>query len=371
MGDKIDLAIVTDAAAGASACRVEVLDNALLGHEAILSLHLRIDVQRSSGVDVSREVFRHALRLDRQRIDIALPPAVLAHYAYDGESIRMHLMARIEVDDGVLFDTDVKRDIGGATLPRPEIRDDPAALMDPKDAFDLAANLRAIPADARTKTYALMAAGAVLLLANTLLGWHDQWVPEAQTFFYSHVDSEGGSESPLLNSIMTSGVLGGLLWFAIRRQLRRYMTLEWKPRARQSIPRGTRLRIADLAQGVARVPLERVVVQVVACNREHGQYTEKDSDGKTQTRSFTRIVRAVRLYRREIGRIPAGAPIEGFCDGEVDFDTMYAALYPPQMVGSRHGVDVHWELHLLHPLFVDQSIEGDGRSWVARDFWKA
>jgi hypothetical protein len=35
---------------------------------------------------------------------------------------------------------------------------------------------------------------------------------------------------------------------------------------------------------------------------------------------------------------------------------MFGALYPPLMVGKEHGIQVKWEVQLLHPEFVDQEV---------------
>ena len=68
--------------------------------------------------------------------------------------------------------------------------------------------------------------GAIAVLANTWLGWHDEWSPEGMTYFYDHRDSDGESQSPFFNSLIASGVFGAGIWLAIKRQLRKYMTFE-------------------------------------------------------------------------------------------------------------------------------------------------
>ena len=77
------------------------------------------------------------------------------------------------------------------------------------------------------------------------------------------------------------------------------------------------------------------------------------------------------LYDQRISLIPAGAPVESYFGGEIVFEPMFAALYPPQMIGSGHGVALHWEVQLIHDEFVDQELvcPSDCFSW--RDFLEA
>jgi hypothetical protein len=35
---------------------------------------------------------------------------------------------------------------------------------------------------------------------------------------------------------------------------------------------------------------------------------------------------------------------------------MYKVLYPMQMISSTHGLDIHWEVQLIHKEFIDQEL---------------
>jgi len=349
----------------AGCCVITVEDPDLLGHEAELTLTLRVDVLDRRPIPRERELFRTKLTLDRSSIEIPLPAEALCCYTYKGKEIEIELHARLEVNDGVLFDTKASEEQELSLAGKPEIRDDAEELIEPDDAFDFIANFEAIPPKNRGIVTILAAIALVVIALNSLLGLHDQLAPEEQTFFYSHRDSDGDSQSPLVNSLMGSGVLGALLWAAIRQQLRQYMSFELA--SLHPLRRTTVLPAGGLIKGTARVDLESVTVRVVAANQEKGQY-RRGSGTKERTVSFTKPVRAVLLYERYLDHVPAGVPIESCLDGEVRFEPMFAALYPPLEVGKNHGLEVVWEVQLLHPDFVDQEAKGDAHWLRYEDF---
>ena len=213
----------------------------------------------------------------------------------------------------------------------------------------------------------LAAVGLVVIGFNTLLGVHDQFVPESQTYFYDH-RGDDGSESPLMKSLVGSGATGLSIWLAIRAQLRKYMRIALKKN--EAPRRGMRISAADLIEGESRVPLEQITVRVVACNRECGQY-KRGSGTKERTVSFRKTTRAVKLYEKFLAHVPAHVPLQTYLDGEIDFEPMFASLYPPLMVTGSHGVEVAWEVQLLHPKFVDQELPGPNKDLAYEDFLDA
>ncbi len=205
-----------------------------------------------------------------------------------------------------------------------------------------------------------------MIAINTLVGIHDQFKPDIQTWFYDHRDSDGDSESPLQKSLVGSGALGAGIWLAIRRQLKKYMTFEICNLPGQ-VGRSAAFPAGAVLRGRARVDLADVRLRVVACNMEKGQYT-RGSGTKKRTVSFTEPVRAVVLYDRLISRIPAGAPVESYFDGEIQFEPMFQALYPPQLVSTTHGLAVYWEVQLIHDELVDQELVGPVECFAWKDF---
>ena len=47
---------------------------------------------------------------------------------------------------------------------------------------------------------------------------------------------------------------------------------------------------------------------------------------------------------------------------------MLATLYPPFEISNSRGLDVHWEIQLLHPEFVDQELIGPISLFAYEDF---
>lgn len=274
-------------------------------------------------------------------------------YSYKGDKIDLRLQLQLTIDDGILFDSEAESSHDLPLGDRPRIGDDDGASMDPKDVFNFFANLSAIPYRNRMITLGLCLVGGVLILVNGVVGVHDQFVPEAQTLFYDHTGDDG-SESPLMKALFGCGAAGAAIWAAVLMQLRKYMRFELKPH--RAPERGRRLAASALIGGRARVDLEDITVRVVACNRECGQY-RRGSGTKVRTVSFTTPTRAVKLYERYIARVPANAPLADFLEGDIDFEPMFSQLYPPLRVGSNHGIDVAWEVQLLHPKFVDHERE--------------
>lgn len=353
---------------GGGRCVITVDKPELLGHDAELVLELCADVQDSRPVNASREILRTSLRLDSARVEVPIPAAALCCYSYAGDHLHLDLHAELSIDDGLLFDSKAEGEPRLSFPDRPQVRDDPQEMIEPKDAFDFVENFQAIPLRNRGIVTVLMFLALIVMGANTLLGIHDQLAPEAATYFYSHVDSDGDSQSPFFDSLALSGAAGAALWLAIRAQLRRYMRFELA--FHDPLRRGTVVPARSLVRGVARCDLEDVTVRVVAANRERGQY-KRGSGTKERTVSFETPVRAVLLYERNLRLVPAGVPVESHLDGEVRFEPMFAALYPPVAVGVHHGIDVVWEVQLLHPEFVDQELQGNAADLRYEDFLEA
>ncbi|HEX6179506.1 MAG TPA: hypothetical protein VF057_14175 [Thermoanaerobaculia bacterium] len=350
-------------------CTIDVHDSTLIGHAADLSVVRKVVVHDSRAINKSDIVLRRDIaRLDRRTV-IELHRATLQAFSYSGEKISIEIHSELRIDDGALFDTTLTEqeqlDIGS----RPSVADDAKSIVQPGDAFNFAKNLAAIPPLNRAITIGLVLIGSIVIAINSWIGWHDQFAPAPMTYFYDHRDSDGESESPLQKSLMASGALGAAIWLAIRKQLRKYMTFELHG-VPQRICRGDVLRASTLLRGRARVPLENITVRIVACNMELGQY-QRGSGTKKRTVSFKEPVRAVILYEQHVARVPAGHPVERYLAGEVAFEPMFRALYPPQMVGAKHGLALYWEVQLIHDDFIDQEVVGPVECFPWKDFLAA
>src|SRR5690606_13189683 len=90
-------------------------------------------------------------------------------YAHDGQQLDLRLVTRLEIDDGILFDTELEEAHAFPLGDRPRMASGDARLMDPKDAFSFVANLAALPYHNRMVVLALALVGGLLVLGNLLL----------------------------------------------------------------------------------------------------------------------------------------------------------------------------------------------------------
>ena len=358
--EAVALEIQRDASGlGDGLCVITVTDPELLGHHAELTLTLHAEVVDSRPVHARKVLFRASCRLDHPRTEIVVPESALCCYSYRGTHVHLKLQAELSIDDGILFDSKARAEQELPLPGRPAVRGDAKEMIEPDDAFDFATNFKVLAPRHRRAVLVLLAIGLVFGAVNTFLGIHDQFSPEELTYFYSHVSSDGDSQSPLFGSLFLSSMVGGGVWLAIRQQLKKYMHFELVDRQlRRPVRRDTVVPAASLVHGVARCDLRNVTVRVVAANRERGQY-KRGSGTQERTVTFSTPVRAVLLYERHLHHVPAGSPLEGHLEGDVAFEPMFAALYPPLAVGKNHGIDVVWEVQLLHPELVDQELPGN------------
>lgn len=354
--------------------RLQVHDPKFAGKSARFEIEQRVRVKRSSPVHKSRRLAGIDLQLRHGEQELRLGDLDREAFAYTGEDIDIELKGQLEIDDGVIFDTEI--DVGLESHeplpPRQKAGANHKAVHSPRDSFDFIANLRAIPAKARLMVIWLMLVGIPVVVGNALLGVRDEFVPESQVWFYDH-SGDDGSESPIMKALMGSGAAGLALWVAIRRQLQKYMEFSAKL-PDSSLCRDGSCRPGDIFSGRARVALQGAVVRLVAYNREHGQYTRTEKNGKssrTVTESFTSPARGIVLYEQLLAHVPAEAQLSGYLAGEIRFEPLFEALYPPTMIGGSHGLSIQLEGQLLHPDFVDHDIELPVSGIEIGDFYAA
>lgn len=344
---------------------VEVYDPKLLGRSAVFRLNRRCEVNDGRPVNASDTPVEHEIASLATRNEVMVPAQQLQFYSYAGSKIRISLNAELKVDDSILFDTEISQEQEIALGLKPAVSGNAKELIEPKDTYNFLTNFRAIAPKNKMIVAVLMFFALIVVGINSIVGLHDEFTSDAQIWFYDHHGSKGG-ESPALKSLLGSGGVGLALWLAIRRQLRSYMTFDLAPLPERIRPDDS-IRAASLVRGTSRVQLDDVTVRVVACNIEKGQYRRK-SGKSTKTVSFKEPLRGVLLYEKRIPSIPANAPLESYLDGDVKFAPMFRALYPPQSIGSSHGVAVHWEVQLLHPQLVDQELVGKTECFACSDF---
>ena len=366
MNQQISAECLPIGSSAADRLRISGLPATAIGKRADIEIKLEVETRRSRGVNADKSLHKQTLVLTQTSFELPLPASVRSAYCYESPALRVAIKLHLKIDDGILFDTKLVTEIA-RPLPRPPAPSvDAAKLIEPADKFDFSANLKAIPPHNRLIVLALSALAVVLIGVNSLLGVHDQFTANTAVYWYDHSGSDGDSESPMLKSLIGSGGLGLAVWFAIRRQFRRYMQIQLRPGVK--FPRrGQRLLARDLIHGSARVPLEKATLRVVAVNDEKGQY--KDGSGtKERTVSFTTPVRGVLIYEQFLPYLPARTPVETYLEGELDFALVFDQLYPPVKPCNSHGIDLRWEVQLLHPLFVDQELGCTTDGLVFDDF---
>jgi hypothetical protein len=350
-------------------CRVDVHDPALHGHTATFRITRTVAVHDGRGIDRSHTPIQRKLgRLGSHHV-IEIPRETLQLYSYRGSMIDIAVRTELVVDDRIFSGTRVEIVHDHHIDRAPAICTDVNEVVEPHDAFDLVTNLQAIPPRNRMITIGLLLFGLLVIGFNTWVGWHDQISPETEVWFYDHYDSDGESESPLMKSLFGSGAIGVFVWAAVIAQLRKYMTFELVPLPAR-IGRSHSIPASKLVRGRSRIDLHDVQLRIVACNMEKGQY-KRGSGTKERTVSFSEPVRAVVLYDQRIKLIPADRPVEHYLGGDVRFEPMFRALYPPQMLSSTHGVALHWEIQLIHDELVDQELVCPCEPFIWEEFLQA
>ncbi len=364
----VRLTLDTRSRPGVVVATIEAEHDKHIGRSAEFCILAEVKVHDKRAVNEEKVLYQQKVALRQRVTELAIPTDVFRkHFTYAGKMIDVRLHGRVKVDGGVLWDTTLRGELARELLRRPAVDDDAKAIIDPKDAFCLARNFAAIPLPNKINTLGLGLAALVIITVNTLLGWHDQMAPDGQAYFYSHKDSDGDSQSPLFNSLMLSGGAGAAVWFAMRKQLRKYMRFEFA-RVPDRISRDTVVRMNELVRGRSRVDLRDLVVRVVACNLEKGEY-KRGSGSNERTVSFSEPTRALVLYEKRIGWIPKQKPVEEYLRDEFSFAPMFDVLYPPNAVSASHGLAVHWEVQLLHDTLVDHELVGATAGLAVKEFY--
>ncbi len=345
---------------------VEVSDPRYLGNSASLEIYRLAEVHDTSPVNEIRLLSSQELVLSRERIDLDLPAGPIRGLAYRGKQVSVKTFAELRLYDGVLWDTTVRTEVGLPEHPLPEPQGDAKLLSDPKDAFCLVSNFRAIPLHRKAVAAVLLAVGGVVVAVNALVGLHDQFAPAGDHVMYAHDNGDGESQSPLMNSLFLSGLAGTGIWLALRRQLRTYTTFRLG-QPPTTIGRDTVLPIDQLVNGRPVVDLEDVTVRVIACNLEKGAYTRGSGSNKRVV-NFSEPIRAVVLFEQRLPLVRRGQPLEASLEGPVRFAPLFDLLHPPCEVSPTHGLSLQWEVQLLHDRFVDHELIAGPCEYRAADF---
>jgi hypothetical protein len=333
---------------------ISVHDPSLIGRSATLTIARHVKVKQTRPVNKDDKIERSFV-LRQNKIQIPVSRKHLQLFSYEGEKIDVSVNVTLTVDTGFLFDTKIGIDANMGFLPRkPVPGGDAQAVIEPKDQFSFLKNMAAIPANARLVVVYLGFLAGLFLVINTVIGVHDQFVSEAMTWVYSQRNSKGETTSPLMSAMGWNFSAAAAAWFAIRRELRRYMSFRLTSKPSMFTP-GTKFQVKDLISGTPRVPLEFAELRIVACNLEKGSHMT-GSGRNTREENFSHPVRAMTLYKKKVSNLPAGQEINVHFAEEISFDDIYKKLYPAQMLTKTHGIDLYWEVQLLHEAYVDQEL---------------
>jgi hypothetical protein len=335
---------------------VSVHDSSIIGRSAKLTITRQVTVKQSDPINKDDKIERSFI-LRQSKIEIPISRKHLVLFAYAGEKIDIKVNVNLTVDTGLLFDTKINIDAKMDFAPRKLVASgDAAAIIEPKDQFSFMKNMKAIPSSAQMVVIYLGVLAGLFLCVNTIIGVHDQWVPDAMTWVYSQRNHKGESQSPIWNAMYYNIAAATAAWFAIRRELRRYMSFRLTSKLSMFAP-GAKFQVKELISGVPRVPLESAELRIVACNLEKGSYWEKSGKNRSEE-TFSHPVRAITLYKKKVFKLPAGQEINVHFPEVISFDGIYQKLYPAQMLTKTHGIDLYWEVQLLSDTFVDQELIG-------------
>lgn len=349
----------------------------LIGKKAVFSIKKSVKVKDSRPVHEEKKLFEEKFVLKASN-NFVIPPSVMKKatpfFPYSGSKISVEFIAGIELIKYPIFSRDKAQislsNFVSTDLPlRAKVKANAPELLEPKDTFKFFKNLISIPGHEQLKTLTILLGGGASALYNLFVGYHDQMVPEAMTWFYSHYDSDGDSSPPLLKALGISCCIVSLIWHGLKIQLRKYMTFHFKKKL-SKIDRSSTLIVGELISGQSRVDLFDATFRIVACNLEKGQYVRGYGSNRRIV-DFSHPNRAVLLYSKKVPVITKGEKVGSQFMDEVSFRPMFESLYPRQMASNTHGLDLAWEIQLLVDDFIDQELHGNPDSFVQKEFYAA
>jgi len=296
-------------------------------------------------------IYKERKVIDSLEVEFYLNISDLDCYSYEGEHIDIDIFVECVIDDSIIFDSRVSKEIQYELWLKPSISTDQVGNIKPNDTFNFKKNFKAVRGTAKVKLILLMIVWSIVVWVNSLIGVHDQLVPETQTIFYSHENSDWESTSPFWSSLLWSGAIGALIWSLIYLELRKYMKFSFR-KTWVIKRRDTEYSLKEMLTGRSRVDLHDIQINIVACNMEKWQYRRW---------SGSRPVRSISLYSQKIDFIPKNTEISDYISWKVSFEDMYNVLYPEQINTLNQWMFVYWEIQLIHNDFVDQELKWDSK----------
>jgi hypothetical protein len=358
-----------DAGALSAHIKLEFLNSDHEGKEATAQLKLSVKVKDSRPVNDTGVLAQTTFTVRGRAHELRLPLTGNFPYEYEGAQIHHDIFVHLDLGRRSWFRKKLEHLDVVVHPPRKPAASGGEEIVEPEDDFSWIKNLGALSIKDRLATLGLLAIAGVIIGINTLIGIHDQTVPESQTYLYSHYDSDGDSSLPLGKAAGLDALIAAGMWFVIRKRLRRYMTFRLAPLPKR-LDKSSTIRVSDLIRGRSRVALHQPTLRIVACNMECGQYT-RGSGTNTRTVSFETPIRAMIMFEKTVPLIPGRSPIHTCFEDSLDFEAMFERLYPPCMASDTHGLKLHWEVQLIHPDFVDQELILPTTVFAHEDFFEA
>lgn len=359
-GVRIEIRPPKDPEYGRATCHIE-LDQQHQGRAVTFALVRKVKVDDSRAIDKEEEIFRHGFQARAGMTEaFELPGPEGRMYSYQGPQITIELVCRVVVDDGILWDTTVDQAFAYDPFPHPKASGSAQALAEPEDQYDFFKNLYSLPPGRRLAAGLVAVVGLGVIAGHGFVALHDMVATRRTAILYS--------EAPvgmILQLFLT--IFGALItWAIVRHLLGGYVSLTATP-PREPLHRGSEVRVRDLIQARALGDIDGMRVRVIACNQEKGQY-RRGSGTNTRTVSFARPTRGVVLYDKTLGRVRAGTDLAMDLMEPLDLEPMFDALYPPQAIGTTHGMDVLFEVQLLHDDLVDRKAQIGGENFRWESF---
>lgn len=289
-------------------------------------------------------------------------------YLYNGRDINIILQVHlhIETERGTEIVKQQHREFTGSTK-IPEVKSI-QHVIEPYDSVNLFKNLIAIGGQRSFLSLLMLVAIAVLIIGNTMIGIHDQFAPEADAIIYK-IDRTSRYGHPILISGGISYLVGFIAMSTFQKQLYKYVTLRFKS-GQGKISPNTKYCLKKIITGKSRVTLKNVKFRVIAANFEHGACRRGTGKEKKLVRIQTPLHGFI-LFEEQVPIIPANTPIEDQLSNKTfTFNRVFEQLYPALMIYDYAGIDLRWEVQMLHNDLVDIELVGDRNIFKQDDFWE-
>lgn len=351
MSEGVDLRIRTEGhGPGARRfCQVR-LDRKHDGRKVTFSFERKVHVKDSRPVHESKPLFTHTFTAGSAgEQEFELPEVGPEVYSYSGPHIDVQILVKVVVDDGYIWDTTVETAIGGELYAQPRASTCAKAIIDPEDEVDYWKNLEALDEPTRWQAMFVGLAGTLFLCATLGVAGHDLLCGYGETWLFP--DDGVGTFFIAFFMVIFGAAITGAWVFSL---MGSYMDLEAK-NLPGGLDRDWQPRVSDLFSGKTHVQLSDLTFRIVACNRECGQYV-RGSGTNRRTISFQEPLRGVMLFEQKVPYLPKGVDPASYLDERIDLGAIFDELYPPQMASTTHGVDLYWELQVIHPHLVDKEL---------------